>query len=154
VSTSNPTTVTDSHLQFSNTTFANIDAGTPFGLGSFNLGNGTNTYDEIFNLLVTFTVPAGSGSNIFVGDVAGHVQGGTANIPLSVTFDTNQIAFNGFTLTVSDLTGITTGDRSFQLTGTIAAAPVPGPIIGAGLPGLVMALGGLIVLRRRRITAA
>lgn len=34
------------------------------------------------------------------------------------------------------------------------ASPVPGPIAGAGLPGLVMTLGGLLVWRRRNRAAA
>jgi hypothetical protein len=39
------------------------------------------------------------------------------------------------------------GDYAFNQLNTSA---VPGPIVGAGLPGLMMALGGLVVLARRR----
>lgn len=58
--------------------------------------------------------------------------------------------------------GVTSGTYSINNTGTLAtgavlyghlalaASPVPGPVVGAGLPGLVMALGGLVILSRRR----
>lgn len=34
--------------------------------------------------------------------------------------------------------------------GSLTTAAVPGPIVGAGLPGLMMALGGLVMLARHR----
>jgi hypothetical protein len=123
--TATHTTVSDTdHLHFSNATFSNITAGTLFDLGTFRLGNGTATYNEMFKLLVTFTLPALGGGNTFLADISGAVHGNsTGTTPLSLTFDTHQLAFNGFTLTVNDLTGISTrGDDGYELTGTITAA--------------------------------
>lgn len=43
------------------------------------------------------------------------------------------------------------GDYAFN---QLTTSPVPGPIVGAGLPGLIMALGGLVLLSRRRRSQA
>ncbi|WP_426527622.1 hypothetical protein [Bradyrhizobium sp. McL0615] len=46
------------------------------------------------------------------------------------------------------------GDNFGSITFDVNAAAVPGPIVGAGLPGLVMALGGFVAWLRRRNRAA
>jgi PEP-CTERM motif len=138
------------HLSFTGTTFSNVSAGTTFDLGSFSLGNGTFTYDESFDLLVSFTAPVGSGSKLFVSEIDGHVHGNNADMPLTVTFDPSELAFNGFTLTVIDLTGVGTG--TVELTGVITAA-VPEPSTWA-----MMILGfcgiGFMAYRRKQNGAA
>lgn len=41
-------------------------------------------------------------------------------------------------------------DYNFDATLTFDAAAVPGPVVGAGLPGLMIAVAGLVMLSRRR----
>jgi hypothetical protein len=84
----------------------------------------------------------GNGSAGFLFDVS---SSELAGLNSSVFNLSNSGTFRiGISANLADVTG---GPDSFN---AVAAAPVPSPIAGAGLPGLVFAAGGLLALARRR----
>lgn len=108
----------------------------------------TNNSDSFFNFFIDPDGPGGLAETQLGGNFSFGNGFGTLSLP-------------SFTASGDDFLRISSFGTKDNFKGQIEgvsiafnAAPVPGPLVGAGLPGLVMALGGLIAWRRRRAQVA
>src|SRR5215510_4248641 len=97
---------------------------------------------QLFQVIVNGVVRDSFTGPALIGNVANNGNGfGDWSLGVIAPFAaTDQVLFHAVWNNASD------GGESFFL----VPFPVPGPIVGAGLPGLIAACGGLLVLARRR----
>jgi hypothetical protein len=115
---------------------------------------GSGTFTVSGNTILMEAIGGGQPSQMILPFVP---NGGTfpnANASL-LNFNPSTVGPASFVLDFAGITAATTVTAATFSFGTgpdffIPGVPVPGPVIGAGLPGLVAAGAGLIVLARRR----
>jgi hypothetical protein len=118
---------------------------------------------DVMNICCKFEFPGAQSSILFQISQAGVNSGifqtiasfttsppGDAGLVNHVVQPSFSLLAGDFIFRIIDAIGAPSGNDFAVDNLSIQAAAVPGPIVGAGFPGLLMALGGLVALARRR----
>lgn len=106
------------------------------------IDNTTYVLSVVDTLTASFSFAGATVNRISEGAVGG---GGE----WEVVFD-NPYSFASIQFSPGPNGGTTSPQADYSFGSLTTAAAVPGPIVGAGLPAFMMALGGLVILARRR----
>jgi LPXTG-motif cell wall-anchored protein len=139
-----------------------IGGGTKIKFAPNESGTATFTFDSIPNqpYVITVTGSSNNSTSFFNFFIDPDGPGGAPEIQLGGDYSLQPgfvtIALPSFIdVGTVDYFRIVSGGTGRNISGQIdvvdvSITAVPGPIVGAGLPGLLMALGGIIVWRRRK----